>query len=77
MAIDCTDPQAIIDGAQKYCCIPKGIENQAIIALLMEIAGVDWTAAELIAKANEYCCIPKGLQQESILALLCQIANSE
>lgn len=79
MAVNC-DPNALMQAAACYKCIPQGMQPEVMIYLLANIlnaqngAAVD--AATLITQSKCYKCIPTGTQDEVITYLLCQIATA-
>lgn len=70
MAIDCTS-EALVAAANENCCIPKGLENAAIIYLLNQLLTTPKTVHEILDGAACYKCIPQGMQLESQTYLLC------
>lgn len=75
MAVAC-DSASLLAAISCYRCIPNGLKGDAMIYLLQQIAGTNYTADELMELAKCNRCIPRGFQNEVIVALLCQIANS-
>lgn len=74
--IDC-DPNALLDAAKCFKCIPKGLEPEVMIYLLNVISGLNLTPQQLMTEAKCYKCIPKGMQEAVMTFLLCNIATTE
>lgn len=75
MAIDCSNPDALMDAAKCDKCIPTGMQPEVIIYLLNEILGTGLTKEQLIANAACMKCIPEGMQAPVQTWLLCAIAT--
>lgn len=79
MAVNC-DPNALMQAAACYKCIPVGMQQEVMVYLLANLlnsqTGASTDPAYLIAQAKCYKCIPSGAQDEVITYLLCQIANA-
>lgn len=73
--VDC-DPQALIEAAKCYKCIPNGLELPVIIKLLQDIGGDTRTPQELITASRCYDCIPVGLRELVVILLLCELVNA-
>ena len=74
MAIDC-DPSALAESAKCFC-YPRDIEGAVIIKLLMVLAGLDLTPAELAELAAPYVGMPKNQKDAAIVALSCAAATA-
>lgn len=73
--VDC-DPNALMEAAKCYKCIPKGTQPEVMILLLNAISGLNLTPEELVTRAKCYKCIPPGMQPEVQTMLLCEILNT-
>jgi hypothetical protein len=74
-AIDCNDPNSLIDPAKCYKCIPTGMQPEVMIYLLNEILGTGLTPQQLMANSACMKCIPAGFQSAVQTWLLCTIAT--
>ena len=76
MAVNC-DPNALLEAAKCFKCIPVGMQNPILIYLLSESLVVEGgtvpTIQQLLDGAKCYKCIPKETQEEVITYLLCQL----
>lgn len=76
-AIDCSDPNALLEASKCYKCIPEGMTAEVMIYLLNVISGLNLTPQQLMDNAACYKCIPKGMQDAVMTFLLCNIAQTE
>jgi len=78
MAVSC-DPNALLEAAKCYKCIPVGMQNPILIYLLSESLVVEGgtapTIQQLLDGAKCYKCIPKETQEEVIIYLLCNLTG--
>lgn len=73
MSIDC-DPNALMQAAKCFSCIPKGSQEEVMVYLLAQIAGGSTDPATLMQEAKCFKCIPKGELEEVMAYLLCQVS---
>ena len=78
MAVNC-DPNALLEAAKCFKCIPVEMQNPVLIYLLSQSlvieGGTAPTIQELLDGAKCFKCIPNGMQEEVIIYLLCHLAN--
>ena len=78
MPVNC-DPNALLEAAKCYKCIPEGMLNPVLIYLLSQSlvieGGTAPTIQQLLDGAKCFKCIPNGMQEEVIIYLLCHLAN--
>lgn len=74
--IDCSDPNALLDAANCFRCIPPGEQAAVQTYLLAVIAGGSLDPNELMQQAKCFKCIPTGMLPEVMAMLLCNIANA-
>ena len=71
-AVNC-DPNALLQAAACFKCLPPGAQSEVITYLLAVIAGGSTDPNTLMQEANCMKCIPDGMQAEIQTYLLCQI----
>lgn len=69
MAISC-EPADLMQAAQCYKCIPRGMQPEVMIDLLNVISGLNLTPQQLIERAACLKCIPRGMHPEIQTGLL-------
>lgn len=73
--MDCT-PQALMQEARCYKCIPPRILDAVLTYELATIAGGTMDPRELVREAAQFInCIPPGMQQAVQVKLLCDILD--
>lgn len=75
MAVNCDDPNALLEAAKCFKCIPSGLQGAVQTYLLAVIAGGSLDPDTLMQQANEFQKIPKGMLPEVMAMLLCNIVN--
>jgi hypothetical protein len=73
MAVNC-DPNALLDAAKCFRCIPDGMQAPVQTFLLAVIAGGSTDPEVLMQQAACFRCAD-GMHQEIQTMLLCQITN--
>lgn len=73
--INC-DPDALLQAAACFKCIPPGAQAEIQTYLLAVIAGGSTDPQELMRQAACFRCIPKGMLPEVQAMLLCNIVNA-
>lgn len=75
-----TDPNALMQAAACYRCIPGGMQNEVIIYILAQMLNAQTGAAvdpaTLMANAACFKCVPMGTQSEVMTYLLAQLATA-
>lgn len=73
MAILC-DPNALVEAARCFECIPQGQQAAVQTYLLLQISGLNLTVDELLDAARCFRCAD-GMLEEIQAFLLCAIVN--
>lgn len=73
MAVNC-DPNALLDAAKCFRCVPDGMQAAVQTFLLAVIAGGSTDPEVLMKQAACFRCAD-GMQAEIQTMLLCQIVN--
>lgn len=73
--VSAPDVNTIIAQAACFKCIPKGLEMPALIYMINQATGLNYTVEELIQNAACYKCIPTGLQMPVLIWLIDQLVT--
>lgn len=76
MALNCNDPNAIIEAAKCFKCIPPGMHLAVQTYMLAVALGITTDPNELLRLAAVFKTIPPGMQLPVQNWLLCNLINA-